>query len=139
MRYLDASIYARLAEQITANQHFACTGNASAWATPELEERPSIMNPFGHGWHLDRAAFDELLRDAVLNCVSPQPEQTRDDSVLSRGVVKGKIIQGDRKSDGTWAVRASLVSESAPSEAIFYAKWLIDGTGRKATLATKVS
>ena len=46
------------------------TGNASAWSSSVLEERHSILNPFGHGLHLDRADFDEVLRNTVVSCTS---------------------------------------------------------------------
>jgi flavin-dependent dehydrogenase len=36
----------------------------SAWGSPELTERSSITHPFGDGFHVDRARFDELLARA---------------------------------------------------------------------------
>lgn len=41
------------------------TVSRSAWGTPELEERPSILHPLGSGWHVDRARFDLAFADWV--------------------------------------------------------------------------
>ena len=37
------------ANGVASGTHLLCTGNASAWASSDLQERHSIMNPFGHG------------------------------------------------------------------------------------------
>jgi hypothetical protein len=31
----------------------------------EIEQRPSILDPYGCGWHIDRLAFDALLVKAA--------------------------------------------------------------------------
>jgi flavin-dependent dehydrogenase len=36
-------------------------GVRAAWGTGELEDRPSILHPLGHGRHVARARFDALL------------------------------------------------------------------------------
>src|SRR5262249_23052544 len=33
----------------------------SAWGSPNLEERSSMLHPLGEGWHVDRARFDAKL------------------------------------------------------------------------------
>ena len=38
---------------------------ASAWGTGTVTVRPSLLDPHGHGWHVDRARFDRLLADAA--------------------------------------------------------------------------
>jgi flavin-dependent dehydrogenase len=43
-----------------------CYGNVSAWGTEDLESTDFIRDPDGHGWHIDRAAFDAMLRNAVV-------------------------------------------------------------------------
>ena len=45
--------------------HLPAYANASTWGSAELETADFIFNPFGHGWHLDRPAFDGALLDAV--------------------------------------------------------------------------
>ncbi len=36
-------------------------GSKSAWGTPDLAERLSIVHPLGDGWHVDRARFEGML------------------------------------------------------------------------------
>jgi flavin-dependent dehydrogenase len=45
--------------------HLPAYANASRWGSAELETADFIFNPFGHGWHLDRPAFDGALLDVV--------------------------------------------------------------------------
>jgi flavin-dependent dehydrogenase len=40
-------------------------GVQSAWGGPELAERASLFNPFGDGWHVDRARFDACLAECA--------------------------------------------------------------------------
>lgn len=89
------------------------------------------MNPFGHGWHLNRSAFEELLRETAINGAQS------DDHPLC-GLVKGRMTQIDRNVDGTWILSASVPLDST-SLATFHGRWIVDATGRKASVATKVS
>ncbi|HEX6094943.1 MAG TPA: tryptophan 7-halogenase [Thermoanaerobaculia bacterium] len=52
-------------DRFLADAHAPCYGNLSAWGTSELAEQDFIRSPYGHGWHLDRASFDAMLRDAA--------------------------------------------------------------------------
>ena len=40
-------------------------GVRSAWGSPELADRPSIQNPLGEGWHVDRARFEATLQSVA--------------------------------------------------------------------------
>ena len=106
--------------------HLLCTGNASAWASSDLQERHSIMNPFGHGFHLNRAAFDEMLRSTVTN--------SDHDTTKAIQVVNGRFKGIKKDSACNWVVEADVAGETTT----FFARWVIDATGRKASLATKV-
>lgn len=48
-------------ESMAAN-HLRSSGIQSAWGDGVLRDSPSLRNPRGHGWLLDRAAFDSKLR-----------------------------------------------------------------------------
>jgi flavin-dependent dehydrogenase len=81
-----------------------------------------ITNPFGLGWHLDRTSFDDILREAV--------------SVTGKDrYVKGRFTSANKK-DGAWAI--SVVDSNSGEEIGYRAKWLIDASGRKASVAHKV-
>jgi flavin-dependent dehydrogenase len=85
------------------------------------------MNPFGHGFHLNRMAFDESLRRGVID--------TRDGiSGEDTCVVKATFKRIEKRSDGISVVHVLMDGQ----ERTFFAKWVIDATGRKASLATKV-
>ena len=104
----------------------SCTGNASAWSSPVLEERHAILNPFGHGLHLDRADFDEVLRNTVINCASESKSRFLFE--------KGKFKSIHRNDKGLW----NIEMEDKGIRKSIVAKWVVDATGRKASVATKV-
>ena len=86
-----------------------------------------MMNPYGMGWHLDRALFDEIFRQCVCT--------------VARGsisLVKGSFVGIDRVDGGSsWLVS---VNEGGRSDSSVYrSKWVVDASGRKATVARKVN
>jgi len=88
------------------------------------------MNVYGSGWHLDRALFDESLRDAVRdNC-----ETTKDDPVPSR-VTRERFVSLERRDD-SWLVHTEHVDTGAMHS--YYSKWVVDASGRKASLSRKL-
>lgn len=46
-----------------AQRHSPCHGSCSSWGDDRLGFNDFIVSPHGHGWHLDRAAFERLLLD----------------------------------------------------------------------------
>jgi flavin-dependent dehydrogenase len=48
-------------ERFTTDGHLPSYGNRSSWGTDDLAESSAIFNPYGHGWHLDRPAFNAML------------------------------------------------------------------------------
>jgi flavin-dependent dehydrogenase len=53
-------------EMFLAQEHAPCFANRSVWGGPEPLEQDSLRDLDGHGWHLDRAAFEEGLRRAAV-------------------------------------------------------------------------
>jgi flavin-dependent dehydrogenase len=45
--------------------HLPSFGNESSWGREDVRSNDFIFNPYGAGWHLDRARFDASLREAV--------------------------------------------------------------------------
>jgi flavin-dependent dehydrogenase len=46
-------------------------GTSSAWGSSELNTNEFLYSPFGYGWHLDRAVFDQfMINEAKLKGVS---------------------------------------------------------------------
>ena len=44
-----------------AQGHERCLGSCSSWGDDELGYNDFVINPYGHGWHLDRNRFDAFL------------------------------------------------------------------------------
>lgn len=53
-------------ERFVADNHLASYGNCSAWGSNKLVDHSFVFNPYGHGWHLDRSRFDQMLLDAAI-------------------------------------------------------------------------
>lgn len=113
-----------LAEQVVSGIHSLCTGNASAWASSTPEERHAILNPFGHGLHLNRAAFDETVRQTIVQVSHQDPRI---------GFLKGRLLDL-QSTDQKWTIRVKVDDEVK----VINTRWVVDATGRKASLATKV-
>ena len=126
LQYLHEALPKQLTDQLKARKHLKCTGNVSSWADVELEEHHAIMNPFGQGFHLDRAAFEQLVRESVEDV--PNIENPRG------SLVRAGFKSAEKDADGLWDISATIDEESIH----FRCRWLIDATGRKASLATSV-
>lgn len=111
------------------NEHavfIECTGNASCWDSPSLEDTHAIANPFGMGWHLDRAKFDQILRECMIDV-----SQSRISFIKSSFEDVSPAEDDDR-----WLVLTSGHLEDLGT--IYGCRWLIDASGRKAAVARKV-
>ncbi|KIM80114.1 hypothetical protein PILCRDRAFT_822629 [Piloderma croceum F 1598] len=88
------------------------------------------MNPYGSGLHLDRALFDESLRDSVRDGCC----KTNSDCVPSR-MIRERFISVE-KQDGTWSVHTEHLDTHTLN--CYRSKWVVDATGRKAVLVRKL-
>ncbi len=84
------------------------------------------MNPYGMGLHLDRAVFDELLRESV--------------RAISHDQKPGHVLHGSftavAKDSNSWLVSVDDVGSG--KTIVYRSKWIIDASGRKASVAQKV-
>ncbi|KAF9504780.1 hypothetical protein BS47DRAFT_1374356 [Hydnum rufescens UP504] len=117
--FLAPALSDRLSQDTSIGNHTRCTGNASAWGSRQLQEQYSIMNPYGSGLHLDRALFDQSLRDACC--------ETNSDCVPSR-MIRERFISVE-KQDGTWSVHTEHLDTRTSN--CHRSKWVVDATGRK--------
>jgi flavin-dependent dehydrogenase len=109
-----------LLESFLSEGHAPCYGNRSIWGSELPAETDFLCDPDGHGWHLDRARFDNWLRQAAI---------ARGAKLLAPAQVKTVERRGKR-----WQV---LLSTPNGSQAVT-ANVLIDGGGRSAPLARHV-
>jgi len=84
--------------------HAPAYGTSAAWGSAELVDHSFMAHWSGHGWHLDRGAFDESLRDVA-----------RDVGVT---VVNERVRAVDRTA-GAWRVNDRWSGE-----------WIVDASGR---------
>jgi flavin-dependent dehydrogenase/DNA-binding beta-propeller fold protein YncE len=105
-------------ERFVAAGHLPSLGNRSAWGSSRVRETTSLFNPYGCSWHLDRAAFDELLCSSAV--------------AAGAELVRGIRLAGVRRSDaGQWRLTAHDGDRTVEVDAAF----LVDATGRNSSLA----
>ena len=121
----------------TANGlHDICTGNASAWASGTLHETHAIMNLYGTGWHLDRAHFDETLRQAC-GAVLQKGRFISVKDFSNGSPVTPLCASNDQGITFGWEVEAEMATSGQVEK--FRTRWIVDATGRKASVAQKVN
>jgi flavin-dependent dehydrogenase len=107
-------------DSFTRDGHLPCYGNLSAWGSPHLHDTSFIWDPNGHGWHLDRARFDDRLRETA---------RTAGAVVRTSTILKHLA----RLPDGSWNV--TLIAPDR--ETLISSGWLIDASGRRSVVARK--
>lgn len=101
-------------EPFVAAGHLPSHANRSAWESGEVVETDFFFNPYGHGWHLDRAKFDAMLLDSAavagamrisgMRATTPEPHVVR-------------LHEGTRADE-------------------LRAEWILDCTGRGASIGS---
>lgn len=109
-----------LAEALAASGAAPCHGDRSAWGGDgSLVERDALRQPFDHGWHLDRPAFNAALLAAAAGAGAVVWRRARA-SALQRTEEGWRIVVD------TPAGRQTIV-----------AAFVVDATGRAALLARR--
>lgn len=88
----------------------------SVWGRSEPQEREFIYDPYGTGWHLDRARFDAMLR-----------EQAKKAGAVLRQPAQLHSAELDRH--GIWALRIA--------GDVLSARFVVDASGRAASFARR--
>lgn len=95
-------------------------GIQSAWDTAEAREQEFMLNPYGCGWHVDRARFDGMLAASAADAGAEW--------------ITARVGACYQDPDGQWRLEA-------PQEGIMLrlsGRILVDATGRKALLASRL-
>ena len=101
-----------------------CLVNASSWGNEQWMYQSGMANPEGGGFHINRTAFDEALR---------QKAQTLGVPVYTALI--DQLYPIDDKKDTGFAVQFRGHNPTEITE--ISTKWVIDATGRKAAIGRK--
>jgi flavin-dependent dehydrogenase len=96
-------------------------GIRTAWETAVPRHQDFVQNPYGCGWHVDRARFDAMLASAAV----------RAGASLFQPARAGSFSKG---GNDTWALE---VTQSGAVHTLA-GRVLVDATGRKAMLASRL-
>lgn len=107
-------------DKILGSGHLPSYGTLSSWGGPDLRTVDSLRDPYGHGWHLDRALFDHRLRAAAQAAGADLAECT--------------AVRAPLRAPGGWRLqlRGRTGTRSVRTT------WLVDATGRTAALAIRL-
>jgi flavin-dependent dehydrogenase len=108
-------------ERFLASDRVESYGIRSAWETPVARHHDFLYNPYGSGWHVDRARFDAMLACAAANAGAEL-------------ILSARITALHQEADGAWRLE---VSQEAKKRTLL-GRFLIDATGRKAFIARKL-
>jgi flavin-dependent dehydrogenase len=95
-------------------------GIQTAWETPLPRHQDFLHNPYGCGWHVDRARFDAMLASAAAQAGA-------------KLIVCARIGSSPRRGDGQWLLEAAHDGTILT----LTGRMLVDATGRKALLAAQ--
>lgn len=99
--------------------HLPAYGTSSAWGSAALQTDQAFFGLDGHGWHLDRRAFDSMLAQAA--------------AAWGADVLTGtQVVHAERNPDQSWQL--ALRSADGADRAI-HARFVVDATGRLAWFA----
>jgi flavin-dependent dehydrogenase len=108
-------------EQFMASARLPSYGIRSAWESPVARHHDFLYNPFGCGWHVDRAGFDAMLARAAADAGAELMVATR-------------ITALHPDVDGQWLLE---VIEGG-NRRLLRSRMLVDATGRKASIGRKL-
>jgi len=107
-------------DQFLAENHSPSFGVRSAWGRDDLYDNDFIFNPYGTGWHVDRARFDAMLARNV-------------DHAGAKLYRLAQLMSCAEDGAGTWDIEFACEG----GRKSLRAKFVVDATGRKSMLACR--
>ena len=108
-----------LLKRFVAAGHAPCLGSRTAWGGPVCSFNDFLINPQGTGWHLDRARFDSMLRDAAAETAT---------------LVKGSLRDARPTPDGMLL----KLDAGHGHEITLRTRYAVDASGARAVLARRL-
>jgi flavin-dependent dehydrogenase len=96
-------------------------GIQTVWESPSLRHQDFIHNPYGCGWHVDRARFDALLASAAAEAGA-------------EWMLGARVTAWSQTAGGQWQLEIA----SGAKTLNLNGRMLVDATGRKALLSSKL-
>ena len=103
-------------DAFVADGHAPAPGTVVRWGTEQSYENDFILNPYGHGWHLDRARYDAMMISAADRA-----------GAHIHDLPPGGRVEHD---GGGWTLRI-------PNRPSLRAPFVVDATGRVARIAAR--
>lgn len=103
-------------EHFVKAEHLPSPGTRAAWGTSEIQTNDFIYNPYGSGWHLDRARFDAMLAQHAAQ--------------VGAQVRRGERITHCGRNGGLWRIESDA--------RVWHSRFLVDATGRTALVARQL-
>lgn len=100
------------------DNHLKCYANVSYWHSEKATYHDFIEHPIGHGWHIDRIAFETMLRNKALS--------------LGITLIENNSIESLQFTGSQWNIQ---FNQSKPASHFDY---IIDATGRSSVIARKL-
>ncbi|MDC8005536.1 NAD(P)/FAD-dependent oxidoreductase [Aureisphaera galaxeae] len=93
-------------------------GTSAAWGNSQMHHNEFLFSPFGYGWNLDRAAFDDfMIREAIEREVD---------------ITFKTYLKSSKEVDEGWEVQL----QKGDHRETLQTKFIIDATGKKAAFAS---
>ena len=102
-------------DDLSLDGHLPCHGNRSVWGSDGVDEISFVFSPYGHGWHLDRRAFERRLTERAVAAGAER--------------VSGTSVIAVARAEDRWRLRC----RGAVKE--IEARFVIDATGRSSRIA----
>jgi len=101
--------------------HLKCYSNKSVWGSSTISYTDFIHHPIGHGWHIDRSVFEDMLQEAA----------------SSKGI---RILENTSPVDLSFSKGQWKVSLKTKGKALLEKDYdfLVDASGRNNWLARKL-
>lgn len=104
-------------ESFLEEGHEACYGSCSYWGSDKRGYNDSMLSPYGHGWHLDRARFNEYL---VKECQKRGAHVLSNTSLVkSEELAEGHKVYFKTKGEETQSITVDFVVDASGGRGVF--------------------
>ena len=110
--------------RFVSDGHEACLGCCAAWGQDALGYNDFLLNPYGQGWHLDRARFDACLLTSAADAGAT--------------VLAGSRFLGREPSGGPGQGHRLRLKVANGTTTSLAARFVVDATGARSAFARRM-